>query len=154
LTKIFFEKSIYLNFIAALVLLVTSILALLWGAVKAIKVWSLMTSSLGQDSTISLGMIQLVDTFLIAVVLYLFAVSVYELFVGDLALPEWMVVHSLDELKVKLGSVIVLVLAVRFMEHLFEEHTAPLDVVYYAIATALVAAVLIAFGYFTERAKH
>jgi len=152
--KKLFEKSTYLIFIAALVLLVSSIFALLWGTVKAIKVWSLMISSLGQDSAISLGMIQLVDAFLIAVVLYIFAVSVYELFVGDLALPEWMVVHNLDELKVKLGSVIVLVMAVRFVEHLFEELTAPLEVVYYAIATAVVAAALIAFGYFTEKAEH
>jgi uncharacterized membrane protein YqhA len=152
--KKLFEKSTYLIFIATLVLLVTSIFALLWGTVKAIKVWSLIISSFGQDSAISLGMIQLVDAFLIAVVLYIFAVSVYELFVGDLALPEWMVAHNLGELKVKLSSVIVLVMAVRFVEHLFEEHTAPLDVVYYAIATALVAAALIAFGHFTERAEH
>jgi uncharacterized membrane protein YqhA len=149
-----FEKSTYVIFIAALVLLVTSIFALLWSAVKAIKVWSLVVSSIGQDSAISLGMIQLVDAILIAVVLYIFAVSVYELFVSDLALPDWMVVHNLHELKVKLSSVIVLVMAVRFVEHLFEEHAAPLDAVYYAIATALVAAALIAFGYFTEKAEH
>jgi len=152
--KKLFEKSIYLIIIPALVLLVTSVFALLWGTVKAIKVWSLMISSFGQDTAISLGMIQLVDAFLIAVILFIFAVSVYELFIGDLALPSWMAVRNLDELKVKLGSVIVLVMAVRFVEHLFEEHATPLDVVYYAIATALVAAALIAFGYFTEKAEH
>ena len=68
-------------------------------------------------------------------------------------LPDWMVVHNLHELKITLSSVIVLVMAVRFVEHLFEEHTTPKDVVYYAIATALVAAALVAFGYFTEKAE-
>jgi hypothetical protein len=54
----------------------------------------------------------------------------------------------------ELSSMIVLVMSVRFVEHLFEEHVAPLDLVYYAIATAVVAAALIAFGYFTEKIEH
>jgi uncharacterized membrane protein YqhA len=149
--KILFEKSKYLSLIASLVLLVTSVFALLWGAAKAFKVWGLMLRSLGQDSAISLDLIRLVDAFLIAVVLYFFAVSVYELFIGDLALPDWMAVHDLHELKTKLSGVIVLVMAVRFVEHLFEEGVSPLDLVYYSLATALVAAALIAFGYFSKK---
>ena len=102
--KALFEKSKYLNLIASLVLLVTSIFAVLWGAAKAFKVWSLMLKSYGQDPDISLGLIQLVDAFLIAVVLYFFAVGVYELFIGELALPDWMAVHDLHALKAKLSS--------------------------------------------------
>jgi len=150
--KALFEKSKYLSLIASLVLLLTSIFAVLWGAAKAFKVWSLMLKSYGQNPDISLGLIQLVDAFLIAVVLYFFAVGVYELFIGELALPDWMAVHDLHALKAKLSSVIILVMAVRFVEHLFEEGVMPLDVVYYAVATALVAGVLVAFGYFSEKA--
>lgn len=149
--KTLFEKSKYLSLIAALVLLVTSIFALVWGTVKAIKVWSLMWKSYASDPAISLGLIQLVDAFLIAVVLFIFAVSIYELLVGDLDLPEWMVVHNLHGLKTRLSSVIVLVMAVRFVEHLFEEAAEPLELVYYAVGTAVVSAVLIAFSYFAER---
>jgi uncharacterized membrane protein YqhA len=149
--KTLFEKSKYLSLIAALVLLVTSLFALVWGAVKAVKVWGLMWKSYGSDPAISLSLIQLVDAFLIAVVLYIFAVSIYELLIGDLDLPEWMVVHDLHGLKTRLSSLIVLVMAVRFVEHLFEETAKPLDLVYYAVGTALVSAVLIAFGYFAVK---
>jgi len=62
-----------------------------------------------------------------------------------------MALHDLYELKTKLSGVIVLVMAVRFVEHLFEEGVNPLDLVYYSLATALVAAALIAFGYFSDR---
>jgi uncharacterized membrane protein YqhA len=84
------------------------------------------------------------DTFLIATALFLFSVGLYELFIEDLSLPSWLVVHDLHDLKQKLGSVIILVLAVIFLEH-FAEGKDPLGTLYLGLAVAVVSASLIAF---------
>ena len=52
------------------------------------------------------------DTFLIATGLLVFSVSLYELALGELNLPDWMLAHNLHELKSKLSSIIILVMAV------------------------------------------
>jgi uncharacterized membrane protein YqhA len=61
------------------------------------------------------------------------------------------VARSLPELKSKLSSIIVLVIAIRFVEFFFEETIQPEQVMWLAVATALVAGTLIAFGYFGSR---
>jgi len=42
-------------------------------------------------------------------------VGLYELFIGKLRLPAWLIVTSLDDLKAKLISVVVVVLGVTFL---------------------------------------
>ena len=74
----------------------------------------------------------------------------YELFVGGLNLPDWMLAHNLHELKTKLSNVIILVMAVKFLEHLVEWKN-PDESLYFAIAVSVVAATLIAFSYFGEK---
>jgi uncharacterized membrane protein YqhA len=145
------DKSKYLSMIAVVTLLLTFGLALLWGVAKAITAWRGIISSYGQSSDISLLLIKVVDAFLIAIVLYLLAASIYRLFVGDVGLPSRMVARNLPELKSKLSGIIVLVMAVRFAESLFEGATAPLQLLWLALATAVVSAVLIVFGYFGSR---
>ncbi len=146
--KSLLERSKYMSLVAVLTLLVTFALALLWGVVKAFLAWREIVTSLGGSAAISLQLIKVIDAFLIAIVLYLLAVSIYKLFVGDLEVAPRMVARSLPELKSKLSGVIVLVMAVRFAEILFEGGTAPLEVLWFALAVAVVSAALIAFGYF------
>ncbi len=113
--KGFLEQSRYILLIAVGALLLASITLLVWGAYKTLDtVWGVFN---GKDtSTITITFIELIDTLLVAAVLYVFAVAIYELFVGDLKLPDWLVIHNLDELKTKLASVIVLIIAVAFAD--------------------------------------
>ncbi len=141
------EATKFVMIFATVALLSVSIAALLWGVAKAAKVIVLIVSSRGEAPLITLQLIQLIDAFLITIVLYLFAVSIYELFIGELALPAWMLAHNLSELKEKLGGVIVLVMAVRFLEHMVKSPPT-IELLYLGLATALVAATLIAFNYF------
>jgi hypothetical protein len=62
-----------------------------------------------------LAAIAAVDAFLVAVVLYFIAVGLYQLSFHPLPLPEWLVVHDLDELEDKLARVVVVVLGVAFL---------------------------------------
>jgi uncharacterized membrane protein YqhA len=144
------EKSRYLGYVGVISLLVAAIAAMGWGVIKTVNAISLIISSVGKDPYITVLLIELVDSFLIATVLYIFSVSLYELFIADLALPDWMVAHNLHELKDKLGGVIILVMAVKFLEHLMEWKD-PLDSLMFAISVTIVSLALIALGYFGRK---
>lgn len=60
--------------------------------------------------------IQLVDLYLVAVVMYLIALGLFELFIDDrLDLPDWLEIHGINDLKEILISVIMVVMAVYFL---------------------------------------
>jgi len=61
-----------------------------------------------------------------------------------------MLAHDLYELKTKLSSMIVLVMAVKFLQKLIETKDAN-ELLLSGLATAAVSAVLIAFGYFGKK---
>jgi uncharacterized membrane protein YqhA len=63
-----------------------------------------------------LRFIELVDIFLLSTVLYVIAVGLYELFVGDIpGMPDWLHITDLDALKQKLIGVVIVVLGVLFL---------------------------------------
>jgi uncharacterized membrane protein YqhA len=144
------EKTRYLGIIGVVSLLLASVAAFGWGVVKTINAIVVIVTSLGKDPYIAISLIELVDSFLIATVLYVFAVSMYELYINDLALPNWMLAHNLHELKDKLGGVIILVMVVKFLEHLVEWKD-PNGSLLFAIAVAVISAALIALSYFGRK---
>ena len=92
------------------------------------------------------GLIGAVDLYLMAVVMFIFGFGLYELFISeiDVAKKEGaskiLEIHSLDELKDKLGKVIVMVLIVNFFQRvLFTTYDGALDLVYFAISILALA---------------
>ena len=146
--KTIIEKSKYLSLLAVITLLLTFALSLFWGIAQAIKAWSKLILSIGQSPDIIVSILKLIDAFLVAMVLYILAASLYELFVGKVDLPSNLVARSLTELKSKLSSVIVLVLAVHAVEVIFDEGITGLEMVWQVVAMSLIAIVLITFSYF------
>ena len=61
-----------------------------------------------------------IDVFLLSMVLYIFAVGLYELFIGKLNVPEWLRIETVDELKAKLASVVILFVAIAYVKLLVE----------------------------------
>jgi len=95
--------------------------------------------------------LQVVDIFLVGTVLYIMALGLYELFVDPgLAVPGWLKIGTLDDLKEKLVAVVVVMLGVTFLAYVVDLKTgwSILDV---GIATA---AVLAGLGAFFKLAKH
>jgi uncharacterized membrane protein YqhA len=146
--KTIIEKSKYLSLLAVITLLLTFALSLFWGMAQAVKAWGQIILSQGQSPDIIVSILKLIDAFLVAMVLYILAASLYELFVGKVELPSKLVARSLTELKSKLSSVIVLVLAVHSVEVIFDEGITGLEMVWQVVAMSLIAIVLIAFSYF------
>ena len=148
--KTLFEKSRYLSLIAVVSLLLAALISFVWGGIKTFTAISEIIITGGQDKLISLYLIQLVNIFLISIALLIFAFSIYELFIGDLDLPEWMVAHNLHDLKARLSSLAILVMAIKFVERVFEG-LASLQTLYLGLGIAAVSAVLIAFSYFGSK---
>jgi len=148
--KSLIEKTRYLSLIAVLSLLLASLTSFVWGAIKTFNAVTIIFTSVGQNKLISLYLIQLVDYSLIAIALLIFAFSIYELFIDDLDLPEWMVAHNLHDLKARLSSLAILVLALKFVEKVFEGQD-PIQTLYLGLAIAAVSAALIAFSYFGSK---
>lgn len=144
------EKSRYLAIIGVLALLVASLAAFGWGTMKMVTTVMLIVESLGQDAGITVELIEIVDSFLIATALLIFAVGLYELFIGEVKAPEWMLPHNLHDLKAKLSSMIVLVMGVKFLGKLVEVKDYD-SLLKFGAAVALVSAVLIAFGVFGHK---
>jgi len=148
--KSILEKSRYLAVIGVISLLFAAVAAFVWGALKTFHVVMLVLESLGTDAAITIEFIEIVDIFLIATAILIFTVSLYELFIGDINVPEWMLAHDLYELKTKLSSMIVLVMAVKFLQKLIESKDA-MELLLTGLATAAVSGVLIAFGYYGKK---
>jgi uncharacterized membrane protein YqhA len=148
--KYLLERSRYLAFIGIISLLVASFAAFIWGTIKTATTTLLVIQTLGKDASITIELIELIDIFLIATTILIFSASLYELFIGDLDMPEWMLAHDLYELKAKLSSMIVLVMAVKYLQKLIEIKDGA-ELLQRGIAVAVVSAVLIAFGYFGKK---
>ena len=91
-----------------------------------------------------------VDLYLIAVVMLIFSFGIYELFISDIddALDtkigsRILSIHSLDELKDKLGKVVVMVLIVSFFKRILHMSLSkPIDMLYFSISILFLALAL------------
>ncbi|MEK6672687.1 MAG: YqhA family protein [Nitrospirota bacterium] len=146
----FLEHSRSLVLIAVIFSLLAAVAAFLLGSVKTVYTISALVASHGKDPLAAIALIELMDTFLIATALFIFSVGLYELFISDLSLPNWLEIHDLHDLKSKLGSVIILVMCVTFLKHLVEWQD-PKGMLFFGIAVAVVSASLIAFSHFGGR---
>jgi uncharacterized membrane protein YqhA len=87
----------------------------------------------------------MMDTFLIGTVLFIFSIGYYDLFIGKVNTPDWLVIDDLGKLKAKLSDVIVLFMAIKFLDKLLQSTNA-LDTLLYAVGIAIVSLALIALN--------
>lgn len=113
-------RSRFLIIIAVVAILVAATTLLGYGAVETVEiVRSLFDSEMAAPKGakgLILAFIELTDLFLLATVLYVIGIGLYELFVDDrVALPHWLEIHDLDDLKQKLIGVVIVVMGVVFL---------------------------------------
>lgn len=124
------------TFISALALFLFGMAGVLYAVFDAITA----SSPLVQDNLkqLSINLIQTIDIFLLATVLYIIALGLYELFIDDaLDLPKWLVVHTLDDLKARLLGVVAVILPVTFLGFLVDWKSGQ-DILWVGLAIALV----------------
>lgn len=110
----------YIVIIAVLMTLLAATTLILFGAVETIIVIQQVIASGDFSSktakSLLLSCIEITDIFLLATVLYITALGLYELFIDDRTpVPHWLVIHSLDDLKDKLIGVVIVVIGVGFL---------------------------------------
>ncbi|MDD4978626.1 MAG: YqhA family protein [Gallionella sp.] len=101
------------------------------------------------DSTVS-HIVEVVDGYLLATVMLIFSLGLYELFISDIdqahgerASSKILVIRSLDDLKSRLAKVILMIMIVTLFEEALNMHiTSPLDLVYFGASIALIALAL------------
>lgn len=102
---------------------------------------------------LALAFIEIVDLFLLATVMQIIAIGLYELFIDDsLPVPEWLAIRTLDDLKNKLTAVIVVVLGVLFLGQIVA-WDGERDVFGFGAAIALVIGALTAFLAISRKPK-
>jgi len=92
-------------------------------------------------------LVKAVDNYLIAAILLLFALGLYELFISKMdeqghrqLMPRRLQVHSLDDLKDRIAKLILLVLVIEFFQHALDiTYTGAQDLLYLAISVLLIS---------------
>ena len=110
----------YFILIAVICSFMAAVLALVYGGMQTFHSVGII---LGQSEISSknakklvVAMIEVIDLFLLGTVFYITALGLYELFISDnIDVPEWLEIHTIDDLKGKLISVVVVVLGVLFL---------------------------------------
>jgi uncharacterized membrane protein YqhA len=143
----FLSSTRYIILLGVFSLLGAALVAFGWGIVRTVDAIALVITSVAKDPGITIALIEVVDAFLIATAILIFALGLFELFIADLSLPDWIQIHNLHDLKAKLGGVLVLVMAVKFLEKLAEWKNAQ-ETLFFALAIAVISAALIAFSAF------
>jgi uncharacterized membrane protein YqhA len=115
----FLAATRYIALVPVICIFLAGTALMIYGAAETIQVVSHAfadeVSTKGAKSFL-LSAIELVDLFLLATVLYVISVGLYELFVDDsIPLPPWLIIHDLDDLKEKLIGVVIVVLGVLFL---------------------------------------
>lgn len=146
------EKSRYLAIIAVFGLLAGALLSFFYGTYKTIEAFKETVLNYASNDYKLIVLFDCLDSFLVAIALLVLSISVYELFIGKLDVPDWMLVQNLSELKAKFGFVIVPVIAVKFLQKLLSSESA-LETLYYGIAVSLVSLSLSVFSYIGEKEK-
>ncbi len=144
------ENGRYLVLFGVIASFIASAGAFIWGAYKTVALFVEVVATNGDSEVATPGLIATMDKFLIAAGLYIFAVAMYELFIGDLDLPPWLEVRNIHEVKILLSNIIILVLAITFLEHVIE-WSDPQAILQIGIGIAVVIAALIAFNALGEK---
>ena len=99
-------------FIAAIAMTIATLLSTIGVTIEVVKGELTM-----QDMLVEY--IEYADFFLLSIVLYIMSIGLYSLFIDDeIEMPSWLEIHTLDDLKEKLVSVIVVVMGVFFLGRL------------------------------------
>jgi uncharacterized membrane protein YqhA len=112
-TRYFIVLAIICTFIGATILLISGALITFHTVVDSIKN---PPDDPSEVKHLLLASIEVVDVFLVGMVMYVICTGLYTLFIDrDLPLPNWLVAHDLDDLKSRLVGVIATALGVLFL---------------------------------------
>jgi uncharacterized membrane protein YqhA len=141
----------YAVFVPALASIFGAILLMAQGSIAIVMVViDAVMNDLGLKETI-VEVLTAVDAILLGTVLLVIGYGLYELFIdADIAVPQWLRVRDLDDLKSKLIGVVVAILAVVFVG-VFVDSNRSDDVISYGVGAGALVVGLAIFAFATKK---
>ncbi len=139
----------------AAVLLVAMALFVAGAATAVIGIWQALQATLrGELGTtdMTVRFLEIVSVMLKAVVFYIVGIGLYSLFIAPLNLTAALGVESLNDLENKIVSVIIVIMAITFVEH-FIVWEQPAELLQFGVTLAVVVAALVLFQAYNSRAR-
>ncbi|MCE2735482.1 MAG: YqhA family protein [Acidimicrobiaceae bacterium] len=146
------NSSRYLVIIAVIGLSITTIASFGWSVAKSVQlIVDLMQGEWRSDMSV-VRLLSVIDMYLISIVQLIVVIGLYELFIDELQVPEWLRVDSLNDLKKSIIDVLVVFMAVKGIEGLLKKET-PLDALIFSGAVGILILVLTVFRWQASLAK-
>lgn len=157
-SRFFTLLAVVFSMLGAIILFIVASLDI-WGVL--VMIWDLLVHHTHPEhlhEDVVSAIIGAVDLFLIAIVMLIFAMGVYELFISKIdeaeaadSGSEVLKIQSLDQLKDKIAKVIVMVLVVSFFQRvLHTKFSGALEMLYFSGSILLLALAL----YFLHKGEH
>ena len=131
----------FLVLIAVVGLLATTVATFGWSVAKSVQFIGDLLDGEWREDTAVVSLLKTIDTYLLAIVQFIVVVGLYELFIGNLNVPEWLRIESLDDLKKAIVDVLVVFVAVKGIEGLLKQKE-PLDTLIFVGAAGVLIVVL------------
>lgn len=136
--------------IPVIALLISAAVTILIACMNVHKFIEVLIQEGSKSPQLIVSILSVIDTFLIATVEIIVAFGLCSIFFGYNFTDKAFSSNSLSELKVVLSELIILVLAIKFVEKFFESGS-KLSIVWSGLAISIVSAVLIAFCFITSK---
>lgn len=149
-------RSRFVVLVAVVAVLLVAVSLFLQGAVLAVSSvwhsWQAMKFDGSTSTDLTVDFLEIVKIMLEAVVFYLIGIGLYSLFIAPLNLAISLGVETLSDLEDKLISVIIAIMATKFLER-FIQWKKPDETLQFAIALSIVTLALVAFQWNAAHAK-
>lgn len=128
----------YIAIIAVVGLFATSLATFGWSVARTVLFVSDLFDGKWRSDDQVVSLLKTIDTYLLALVQLIIVVGLYELFIGELDVPDWLKIDSLDDLKKSIIDILVVFVAVKGIEGLLKQKD-PLDALtFVGAATSLI----------------
>jgi uncharacterized membrane protein YqhA len=146
----------YVVLLAVIAVLLVALSLFLLGTILAImgiwEAWEALFHGRIEATDLTVEFLEIVSVMLKAVFFYLIGVGLYSLFIAPLNIATSLGVETLNDLETKVISVVVVILAVSFLEEFISGKQA-LEILQYGGALAVAVAALVLFQFYNHRAK-
>jgi len=142
----------YIAIIAVIGFLATSVSTFGWSVARTVLFISDLLEGKWRTDEQVIALLKTIDIYLLALVQFIMVIGLYELFIGELDVPEWLKIDSIDDLKNSIVDILVIFVAVKGIEGLLKQKD-PLDALTFVGAAASLILVLTLFRLAKEAGK-
>lgn len=125
-------------------LTVTMSATFVWAVAKTIRLIATLLDGGWRSDTSMVDLLEVIETYLLAIVQLIVAIGLYELFIAALDVPPWMRARSLDDLKKSIVDILIVFIGIKGVERLLSSER-PLDTLAYTGSVAVLIAALTLF---------